>query len=143
MIEQSVSQEKQVKITRYGAYGMLCQEGQILLTLKKSGPYKFLWDLPGGAIEFGESPEEALKREFLEEVALEIDHSELICTATSNLSYRRKDELRYLHHVGIIYKIIRCSSAPQIQPEEEFRWVKLIHINLDQLTPFAKHVLTF
>lgn len=43
------------QISRYGAYGVLLQEGEILLTLKKSGPYLGLWDLPGGGIEFGET----------------------------------------------------------------------------------------
>lgn len=51
------------QISRHGAYGVVLRDSEILFTLKKSGPYKGLWGLPGGAIEFGETPEEALKRE--------------------------------------------------------------------------------
>ena len=47
-------------LSRFGAYGILLGDSAILLTRKKSGPYKGLWDLPGGGIEFGETPEEAL-----------------------------------------------------------------------------------
>lgn len=31
---------------------------------KKSGPYKGLWGLPGGVIEFGETPEMTLNEKF-------------------------------------------------------------------------------
>ncbi len=48
------------QIQRYGVYGIVMNKGFILLTLKKSGPYKGLWDLPGGGIEFGESPDRGL-----------------------------------------------------------------------------------
>jgi 8-oxo-dGTP diphosphatase len=67
--------------SRHGAYGVLLQGSRILLSLKKSGPYKGLWGLPGGAIEFGETLEEALKRELLEETALAAAQLELLSIA--------------------------------------------------------------
>lgn len=141
MLVQSLNTENLIKITRYGAYGILCKDDQILLTLKKSGPYKSLWDLPGGAIEFGESPEEALKREFLEETALAINHSELLCVATFNGDYKNNDEQYYFHHIGIIYKIIGSSVMLNKLPEDEICWMSLSCIDLEQLTPFAKFII--
>lgn len=130
-----------IKVSRYGAHGILCQDNQILLTLKASGPYKGLWGLPGGGIEFGESPEEALKREFLEEVALAVHHAQLLCVASSNSQYSVHGEPHLFHHIGIIYKIIRSSSVLDRVPEDESCWMSLSQIDLDQLTPFAKLVL--
>lgn len=52
-------------------------KGKILLVQqqkKKSG----YWLLPGGGIEFGESGEEALKRELKEELSLEVSHIEFL-----------------------------------------------------------------
>lgn len=118
------------------------KDSKILLTLKKSGPYKGLWGLPGGAIEFGESPEEALKRELLEETALAADSLELLSTATSLGEYD-KDGKRYrFHHIGIIYKVSNLTLMPDIVPEEEGRWVALEELKEEELTPFAKHILS-
>lgn len=39
---------KMNRISRLGTYGILVHDSKILLTQKKSGPYKGLWDLPGG-----------------------------------------------------------------------------------------------
>lgn len=38
------------RISRFGSYGVLLQDSAILLNRKRSGSYKGLWDLSGGAI---------------------------------------------------------------------------------------------
>ena len=129
------------QISRHGAYGVLLQDSRILLTLKKSGPYKGLWGLPGGAIEFGETPEEALKRELLEETALAAAQLELLSIATTIGKYDNHGERYQFHHIGIIYKVSNLILMPGLVPEEEGRWVALKDIKHDELTPFAKHVL--
>lgn len=54
---------------------------KILITLrpegKKLGGY---WEFPGGKIEDQETPEDALKREMIEELAIEVDVGELLET---------------------------------------------------------------
>jgi 8-oxo-dGTP diphosphatase len=129
------------QITRYGAYGVILQNSKLLLNLKKSGPYKGLWDLPGGGIEFNETPEEALKRELMEETALAGDQLELLSIATSTGQYEENDNEYYqFHHIGIIYKVLRTTPIPHLVPEEVSRWVLLNKVRKEELTPFAKHV---
>ncbi len=52
--------------------GLIEEDGQYLL-LEQSTGSSYLWTLPGGKIEFGESSGDALEREVKEEVNLEVN----------------------------------------------------------------------
>ena len=57
---------------------------KIFATQRGYGEYKDWWEFPGGKIEEGETPQEALMREIKEELDIEIKVGELIDTIEYN-----------------------------------------------------------
>lgn len=89
-----------------GAYGLIIEERKIVLIKKKGGPYNEKLDLPGGTIEWGETPEHTLIRELNEEVGIDVTNYELFDTNSVVLEWMHKEELEKVHHLGIFYKIL-------------------------------------
>ena len=59
---------------------VILHEGRILAIQRGYGEWKDWWEFPGGKMEAGETPEEALVRESLEELSTEISVDEFLCT---------------------------------------------------------------
>lgn len=59
---------------------IIADNGKVFATQRGSGAYKDKWEFPGGKIERGESPEEALVREIREELDTLISIDEFLCT---------------------------------------------------------------
>ena len=60
------------------AAAVIQEENKIFATARGYGEYKGQWEFPGGKIEPGETPQEALKREITEELATDILVGDLI-----------------------------------------------------------------
>lgn len=93
-----------------GTYGIYIKDGKILLVDKCGGPYDGKLDLPGGSIEFCERPNEALIREFKEEVGIDITEYELLDVDSVNVIWNYNDMIIDVHHIGIFYKIINYNN---------------------------------
>lgn len=59
---------------------IIVREGKVFSTRRGYGKWQGWWEFPGGKIEVGESPEEALVREIREELDAEIEVGELLET---------------------------------------------------------------
>jgi len=98
------------------AVGILMQpDGDILLAQRPPGkPYAGYWEFPGGKVEQGESILDALKREFVEELGVEILTAEPWCGV----------EHVYPHaHVRLHFYISRhWRGAPQGLEGQAFAW---------------------
>ena len=59
---------------------IIIKECQVFATQRGYGEFQGWWEFPGGKMEAGESPQEALKREIREELDAEIEVNELLET---------------------------------------------------------------
>ena len=137
-----------MQYTHLGVYGIVKQDNKILLIKKARGPYTNLFDLPGGGIEFGETPEQALIREMAEETGLSVTNYRLsfcdsVCFKHDVTSDGSVEEL---HHIGIFYDIV-VEDGVAIKSESDGLdsngafWFDMIDGDFESLTPFAKLVL--
>ena len=62
--------------TRHVAAAIIREGGRIFATQRGYGEFKDFWEFPGGKVEPGETPEEALVREIREELDTEISVGE-------------------------------------------------------------------
>ncbi len=61
---------------RVRAAGILIKDGKILLIRHQKGKNSY-WLLPGGGVDYGETMEASLKREFLEECNIDVEIGEM------------------------------------------------------------------
>lgn len=134
-------QDSMPKVSRLGAYGIAVRQGLLLLTTKMSGPYEGLLDLPGGAIEFGESPEQALKREFEEEVAMAFSSVALCANLSFSGEISTATKQYTFHHIGLVYLVHNITEIPHGVAQDLFQWHKIACLQLGALTPFAQEAL--
>jgi ADP-ribose pyrophosphatase YjhB (NUDIX family) len=100
---------------RVAAYGLVRRAGDVLLTRASSDSGSpGTWWLPGGGVEFGESPRACLAREFMEETGLEVRVRGLVDVVSDVTEVAVGDMVTTpvrLHSIRIIYDVA-VSSGP-------------------------------
>jgi len=97
-----------------------------------------VWDPPGGAIEFGESPEEGAVREVKEETDLTVK-SEGVLTISSHMTPQGD------HHIWFYYlcKILEGEIKILDKDHDEYEWFTFDEVEkLPNLALNVKHILT-
>lgn len=88
---------------------VICGEGRVFATQRGYGDWKDYWEFPGGKIEPGEGPEEALVREIREELGagiavdsylttIEYDYPAFHLSMSCYLAHVREGELTLKEH---------------------------------------------
>ncbi|NLY10725.1 MAG: (deoxy)nucleoside triphosphate pyrophosphohydrolase [Firmicutes bacterium] len=75
-------------------------EGKVLICQRKSGALARKWEFPGGKLESGESPEQCLVREIQEELAIDVEVSELFKVV--NAHYDHGDYVLIAYHAKFL-----------------------------------------
>jgi len=101
---------------RKGAIGVVERNGQMLLIQRAANVSKGgTWCFPGGHVEVGETSREAIRREFLEELGIEVQPFERLG------SIRVADS----NHVLAVWRVQHVSGeiTPDRSEIASFRWV--------------------
>lgn len=122
-----------------GVGGVVLHDGAVLLVKRAREPLAGQWSLPGGAVELGETLEEAVVRELREETGLTVRVVELV-EAFERLSRDEADRLRY-HYVLLDYLCEPVSGSLQAGSDvTAAAWVRPEEFAAYQLSPKATAV---
>lgn len=92
------------------------EDGRVFVA--RRGPGRHLagaWEFPGGKVDAGETPEQALARELSEELGISCEVGELLCTAV----YEGTEPALEL----LAFRVRRRAGAIELREHVEARWV--------------------
>jgi 8-oxo-dGTP diphosphatase len=100
------------------------QKGRILLARRPAGKaLAGLWELPGGKLETGETPERALQRELQEELSITIDEKDLEPITFASFSYPD------FHLLMPVYGCHRWIGEAMAREGQTLAWVDPVHLH--------------
>jgi 8-oxo-dGTP pyrophosphatase MutT (NUDIX family) len=127
---------------RIGAYGVAQQNQKLLLVKQPKGLHQGRWDFPGGGIEAGETIEEALRREFSEEVGMAFKSMKLLENLTAITDgIDGEGNPYFFHQVGLIYLVDGLSLLETQVPELEYAWIDLAQMGPEMIAPFVTQLV--
>ena len=109
------------------------KEDKVFATQRGYGEWKDWWEFPGGKIEQGETPEEALKREISEELSAEINVDELFSTV--DYDYPK------FHLTMHCYLCTLLTDAMHLNEHESARWLAKDELDNVKWLPADKSII--
>lgn len=137
------------QLRHLGVYGIAIKQNCLCCVVKGpyAGPYANRYDLPGGGLQSGETLVEALRRECLEELGMNI---QIISSAQVHDMWVSEPLLQQeVHHIAICYHI-ECQQegrkiiAPEVSDGENdvvsYVWIPLADLNEMNASPLVQFV---
>ena len=87
------------------------------------------WEFPGGKVEKGESPENALIREVKEELNIDINNKCIAPLTFSEFNYEK------FHLLLLLYVCRRWEGEPMSMEKNEIKWVKVNTLRQYKMPP--------
>ena len=94
-------------------------EGRVLIGKRKRGKqHAGKWEFPGGTLEEGETREECLKRELMEELGIEVKVGELVCSCSHDYTRDWTIQLE-------VYRTQYVTGHFALNDHDELAWVRI------------------
>jgi 8-oxo-dGTP diphosphatase len=117
---------------------VILEEGHVLLTQRKAGGHLAgMWEFPGGKVEPGEDPRDALRRELREELGIETVIGDII-----DVTFHRYEDAQKAVLL-LFYAAIRTadSPAPSALDVAAFKWASIGDLDPTRFPPADVDVL--
>ena len=97
--------------------GIIYHQNKIFVARRKGGKdFAGKWEFPGGKVEDGESEQDALKRELLEELGMKVTVGEKLCSNTH--------KYENFHIELIAYKCEFIKATYVLTDHDQYEWVE-------------------
>lgn len=104
---------------RFVAAALIVRSGQVLIGQRRADqPMAMQWEFPGGKIEAGESPEQALARELREELGIEASVGARVTRIRHNYRHGGAVDLQF-------FTVNEFSGEIENRIYHQVRWVRL------------------
>ncbi|WP_128254998.1 8-oxo-dGTP diphosphatase MutT [Falsirhodobacter deserti] len=108
-----------MKLVLVSAVALIDDQGRILLAQRPEGKsLAGLWEFPGGKVEAGETPEEALVRELAEELGISVACGELQPLTFASHAYES------FHLLMPVFSCHAWEGVPKGREGQALEWVK-------------------
>lgn len=123
---------------RVAAYGVCIDDNQLLMTRWTPQGYDVTWwSLPGGQVEYGEDPLDAVVREFAEETGYEVAVDRLLGVDSRTIpTAERLNHGPDLHNIGIYYRV-RVTGGDR-RPEHDGATADPSWVSIDAVSELSR-----
>jgi 8-oxo-dGTP diphosphatase len=118
---ESKNGKENERTMRVIAAGFIKKQGKLLIAKRsqKARLFPGQYELPGGKLEFGEDPKQALKREIMEEFEVRVKvHEPFHC-----FSWVSDDKMKQLVEIAFFAELDEDEKNIKLTEHEEIRWV--------------------
>ncbi len=109
---------------------LLGPDGRALFIRRAKDPGKGMFGLTGGFVDIGENAEDALRREILEEVNLEVGPLDYLCSGVND--YRYLDVTYPVLDLFYVTRAVSTDGIAALDGVESFVWLEPAKVDLDQ-----------
>ena len=112
---------------------IIYKDGEYFATQRGYGEFEGMWEFPGGKIEPGGSPEDALKREIQEELGIDITIDKFLCI--TDYDYQS------FHLTMHCYLCSVESGEIELREHKSARWLTVESLDSVEWLPADKEVI--